>query len=89
MSGPLFEPDVPAGFVYRSAFLDVDEEFNLLNELRQISFSHLEMRSALIAARETVAGISVSHPDRLIYPDLSLSKVQLARYNETTAVTAS
>jgi bifunctional non-homologous end joining protein LigD len=36
----------------------------------------------MIAARETVAGISVSHPDRLIYPDLSLSKVQLARYYE-------
>jgi bifunctional non-homologous end joining protein LigD len=27
-----------------------------------------------------VAGIRISHPDRLIYPDLDLSKLQLARY---------
>jgi bifunctional non-homologous end joining protein LigD len=31
---------------------------------------------------ETVAGISISQPDRLIYPDVGLSKVQLARYYE-------
>jgi bifunctional non-homologous end joining protein LigD len=30
-----------------------------------------------------VAGIRVSHPDRLIYPELGFSKVQLARYYET------
>jgi bifunctional non-homologous end joining protein LigD len=30
----------------------------------------------------TVAGIRLSHPDRLIFPDLQLSKVQLARYYE-------
>jgi bifunctional non-homologous end joining protein LigD len=29
-----------------------------------------------------VAGIRISHPDRLIYPDLRISKVQLARYYE-------
>jgi bifunctional non-homologous end joining protein LigD len=27
-----------------------------------------------------VAGIRLSHPDRLIYPDLGISKIQLARY---------
>lgn len=30
----------------------------------------------------TVAGIRISHPDRLIYPELSISKIQLARYYE-------
>jgi bifunctional non-homologous end joining protein LigD len=30
----------------------------------------------------TVAGIRISHPDRLIYPDLSISKIQLACYYE-------
>jgi bifunctional non-homologous end joining protein LigD len=30
----------------------------------------------------TVAGIRISHPDRLIYPDLGISKIQLARYYE-------
>jgi bifunctional non-homologous end joining protein LigD len=35
------------------------------------------------ATTPVVAGIRVSHPDRLIYPDLGLSKVQLARYYET------
>jgi bifunctional non-homologous end joining protein LigD len=29
-----------------------------------------------------VAGIRISHPDRLIYPDLGISKLQLARYYE-------
>jgi bifunctional non-homologous end joining protein LigD len=30
----------------------------------------------------TVVGIRISHPDRLIYPDLGISKIQLARYYE-------
>jgi bifunctional non-homologous end joining protein LigD len=28
----------------------------------------------------TVAGVRISHPDRLIYPDLGISKIQLAHY---------
>jgi bifunctional non-homologous end joining protein LigD len=28
----------------------------------------------------SVAGVRISHPDRLIYPDLGISKIQLARY---------
>jgi len=30
-----------------------------------------------------IAGIRISHPERLIYPDLQYSKIQLARYFET------
>jgi bifunctional non-homologous end joining protein LigD len=30
----------------------------------------------------TVAGIRISHPDRVIYPDLGISKLELARYYE-------
>ena len=37
------------------------------------------------ATAPVVAGIRVSHPDRLIYPDLGISKVQLARYYENIA----
>src|SRR4051812_6276061 len=33
-------------------------------------------------ATPSVAGIRISHPDRLIYPDLGISKIQLARYYE-------
>jgi bifunctional non-homologous end joining protein LigD len=33
----------------------------------------------------TVAGLRISHPDRLIYPDLGISKIQLARYYEDIA----
>ena len=33
----------------------------------------------------TVVGIRISHPDRLIYPDLGISKIQLARYYEEIA----
>jgi bifunctional non-homologous end joining protein LigD len=34
------------------------------------------------ASGPVVAGIRISHPDRLIYPELELSKLQLARYYE-------
>jgi bifunctional non-homologous end joining protein LigD len=33
----------------------------------------------------TVAGVQISHPDRLIYPDLEISKIELARYYERIA----
>ena len=33
----------------------------------------------------TVADIRISHPDRLIYPDLGTSKIPLARYYEEIA----
>jgi bifunctional non-homologous end joining protein LigD len=33
----------------------------------------------------TVVGVRISHPDRLIYPDLGISKIQLARYYEDIA----
>ena len=32
-----------------------------------------------------VVGVRISHPDRLIYPDLGISKIQLARYYEEIA----
>jgi bifunctional non-homologous end joining protein LigD len=37
------------------------------------------------ALRPTVAGVPISHPDRLIYPDLGLSKIDLAKYFEAIA----
>ncbi len=33
----------------------------------------------------TVVAVRISHPDRLIYPDLGISKIQLARYYEEIA----
>lgn len=33
----------------------------------------------------TVAGVQISHPDRLIYPDLEISKIDLAQYYERIA----
>jgi bifunctional non-homologous end joining protein LigD len=36
-------------------------------------------------AGQEVAGIAISHPDRLIYPDLGVSKIDLARYYEAIA----
>jgi bifunctional non-homologous end joining protein LigD len=34
------------------------------------------------SASSSVAGVRISHPDRLIYPDLGISKIELARYYE-------
>ena len=33
----------------------------------------------------TVAGVRISHPDRLIYPELRISKIQLARFFDEIA----
>jgi bifunctional non-homologous end joining protein LigD len=38
---------------------------------------------AIAASAAAVAGIRISHPERLIYPELALSKLQLAQYFET------
>jgi bifunctional non-homologous end joining protein LigD len=42
-------------------------------------------RTAPPSSPPTVAGIRISHPDRLIYPELGISKLQLARYYEDIA----
>jgi bifunctional non-homologous end joining protein LigD len=42
-------------------------------------------RNATTVSTPTVAGVRISHPDRLIYPDLGISKIQLARYYERVA----
>ena len=36
-------------------------------------------------ARETVAGVQISHPERVLYPDLKLTKLDVARYFQTVA----
>ena len=41
--------------------------------------------SATDDSKPTVAGVRISHPDRLIYEDLGISKIQLARYFERIA----
>jgi bifunctional non-homologous end joining protein LigD len=41
-----------------------------------------ERRTATRSAAVSVAGVAISHPDRLIYPDLGISKRQLAEYYE-------
>lgn len=48
------------------------------------------IRSGAVAAAShvtgpTVVGVRISHPDRVIYPDLGISKIQLARYFESIA----
>src|SRR5688500_13367378 len=44
-------------------------------------------RRAVVAdpSSATVVGIRISHPDRVIYPDLGTSKIELARYYEHIA----
>jgi len=40
-------------------------------------------KASHVSAGAIVAGVRVSHPDRLIYPDLGISKIDLARYFES------
>jgi bifunctional non-homologous end joining protein LigD len=42
-------------------------------------------KAAPSSSLATVAGVPISHPDRLIYPDQEISKLQLARYYESIA----
>jgi alkylated DNA repair dioxygenase AlkB len=52
--GPLFDPDVPAGFRYQSAFITPDTEAALAEHVQQrVEFSAFEMRG--VAARRRVA----------------------------------
>jgi bifunctional non-homologous end joining protein LigD len=37
------------------------------------------------AARDVVAGVRISHPDRVLYPDVGLTKIDVARYFEAVA----
>jgi bifunctional non-homologous end joining protein LigD len=39
----------------------------------------------LAAAAETVAGIAITHPERLLFPEAALTKLDLARYYELVA----
>jgi len=39
-------------------------------------------KKAIPTGLPAVAGVRISHPDRLIYPDLGISKIHLARYYE-------
>ena len=42
-------------------------------------------RRIVAATRPTIAGVGISHPDRIIYPDLGVTKLGLARYYEAVA----
>lgn len=56
--------------------------------VRRVSTTSPQARSRPLtadAATPTVAGVRISHPDRLIYPDLGISKIQLAQYYEKIA----
>ena len=47
--------------------------------------THMPRKAAPSPSLATVGGVRISHPDRLIYPDEAISKVQLARYYESIA----
>jgi hypothetical protein len=55
----LFEPELPAGFQYRAAFINPDEEASLCREVEGVVFSTFEMRG--VAARRRVAFFGASY----------------------------
>jgi bifunctional non-homologous end joining protein LigD len=44
-----------------------------------------QARGTSVNTSASVANVAISNPDRLIYPDLAISKIQLARYYEQIA----
>jgi alkylated DNA repair dioxygenase AlkB len=53
VSGSLFDRTLPAGFEYRDAFIDVEEETQLASDIARVEFSAFEMRG--VVARRRVA----------------------------------
>jgi alkylated DNA repair dioxygenase AlkB len=56
---PLFDPDVPDGFLYRNDFITVHEEALLAGEIARLEFSSFEMRG--VVARRRVAFFGQSY----------------------------
>jgi alkylated DNA repair dioxygenase AlkB len=55
----LFDPDLPAGFVYRADFISSEDEAQLVDEVGHVEFSAFEMRG--IVARRRVAFFGTSY----------------------------
>jgi bifunctional non-homologous end joining protein LigD len=55
--------------------------------LRPVSRSRRTSRRSVVTSdsSSTVVGVRISHPERLIYPELGISKIELARYFERIA----
>ena len=59
MEPSLFEPELPAGFVYRADFISAQEEAELIEAIREVEFSTFEMRG--VVARRRVAFFGSSY----------------------------
>jgi len=66
--GPLFEANVPDGFLYRVNFVSEEEEAALVDELSRIEFSIFEMRG--VVARRRVAFFGHSYDRGRVSPPL-------------------
>src|SRR4029453_19028682 len=51
----------------------------------KLKAKHSSGRTAPTDPSTTVMGVRISHPDRLIHPDLGMSKIEFARYFESIA----
>jgi bifunctional non-homologous end joining protein LigD len=47
--------------------------------------AHKEVPAASTAARDVVQGVRITHPDRIVYPDARLTKLDVALYYERVA----
>jgi len=52
---------------------------------RGVLATHPTRGASVGGSSATVAGVRISHPDRVIYPDLEMSKIEFARYFERIA----
>ena len=52
------------------------------NQRRRSTADHAPRGRSIDPALPVIGGIRITHPGRLIYPDLGISKFQLARYYE-------
>lgn len=66
--GPLFDADVPDGFIYKRDFITAEEEAALLDDISRVEFSAFEMRG--VAARRRVAFFGRSYIANRVSPPL-------------------
>lgn len=69
MTGSLFEPSLPDGFLYRDSFITRDEEASLVGDITHVEFSTFEMHG--VVARRRVAFFGRSYDaSRIVTPHL-------------------
>src|SRR5262249_53450639 len=64
----------------------VREQARAVAQIKEPMRKHAEPKASAATSRDnTVAGVTITHPSRVVFPDLGATKLDLARYYEAIA----